>query len=126
MRRLSPSSSALPSSAAERMNVPSKKPPARPTVHSLTRATLSGSRAFPGPVGRFWAAVGDASSNCAASAPNNANWYPSRYVRMRHPLNRQPKGAEMLHSPVPRPEVAAIDVYYYQLEGGSNKCYSKL
>src|SRR6516225_2994449 len=38
MRRFSPSSSALASSTAKRIKVPSKKPPARPTVQSLTWA----------------------------------------------------------------------------------------
>src|SRR5215471_2584039 len=38
MRRFSPSSSALASSTAKRMKVPSKKPPANPTVQLLTWA----------------------------------------------------------------------------------------
>src|SRR6478735_3594064 len=40
MRRLSPSSSAFASSTAKRMKVPSKKPPAMPTVQLLTSAAL--------------------------------------------------------------------------------------
>src|SRR5215475_12533459 len=38
MRRFSPSSSALASSTAKRIKVPSKKPPANPTVQLLTWA----------------------------------------------------------------------------------------
>src|SRR3954452_5746604 len=100
------------------MNVPSKKPPAIPTVQSLTRSALSGSRAFPGPVRGLWAEDGAASNKNAASAPNNVDWHPSRYVCIRHPLThiQTTQAGEVPHSNSPslgccRLKVAAIVVY---------------
>src|SRR5262245_62401359 len=100
------------------MNVPSKKPPAIPTVQSLTRATLSGSCAFPGPVRGLWAEDGAASNKNAASAPNKVDWHPSRYVCIRHPLTHKQttQAGEARHfqfsiSRSRRLRVAAIVVY---------------
>src|SRR5882724_1054245 len=60
-RRFSPSSSALPRSAAYLENVPSSNPPARPTVQLLILAALSASSTLTGLLGigsaRFGAGV---------------------------------------------------------------------
>src|SRR5204863_8698166 len=63
-RRLSPSSSALPRSAAYLEKVPSSNPPASPTVQLLMRAALSASSMLTGLLGIGRARFG-AGATCA-------------------------------------------------------------
>src|SRR3981189_3395189 len=70
-RKFSPSSSALPRSAAYLENVPSSNPPARPTVQLLILAALSASSMLTGLLGIGSARFG-AGATCAKFSKSQA------------------------------------------------------